>query len=141
MTITEYRKAYVQCELEYLKDKTNTRAVTRQNELLRECKERQLFTLNKDFTQLEHETMYLQDEDKLSKLILIFNYYDDRQKQYAIIPKSLYNNKYIPDTTTKRVPKPLQHKNTSLRGYEMPLQDLANILNLRTSLEIDNRVM
>jgi len=134
MTLVEYRRAYTQCEIRYLNDKSDTNAVAEQNKLLRDCKKLTLFTLHKDFTQLEHETMYLLNNSTTrAKLKQVYNYYEEREKHQAIIPKSLYNNSYIPKTTTKRTPKEIKERlpEVSLRGYEMPLIDLANILNLK----------
>ncbi len=134
MTIDEYKRAYTQCEIRYLNDKSDTEAVTKQSELIRASREQALFKLHIEFTQLEYETMYLLNNEE-SKLLLkrVFNYYEPRAKHLAIIPKSIYSNKYIENTKTKRTPLELRQQtpNTSLRGYEMPLRDLANILNLK----------
>ena len=161
MTIVEYRREYAQCELRFINDSNDTEAVTRQCQLLKECKARTLHTLHKYFTQLEHELMLeVTDQAKRKILIQVFNYYDNKHKYRAIIPKSIFKNNHIlphpPEATyydikdkeipqfkkfiTKQVPNELREStNSSARGYEIPLQDLANILNLETAQNIEDR--
>ncbi len=87
------------------------------------------FRANTHYTELYLLTQYIPHK----KLDIIFAHFDDKEKHEAIIPKSFYTNRYIQNTTTKMLPKPL--KRHGARGYAIPLQQLADILATQTSLE------
>lgn len=98
------------------------------NDLRKDFKLHYHYTLVRNFSELHLLTYYIEDTKALEQ---VFSYYDNRDKTYAIIPKSLYTNKYIHDTRTKQVPKDL--KRFGARGYEILLQDFAYILHRTTS--------
>jgi len=115
-------------------------------ELAKEHKAIHSFTPNTYYTELYLLTQYIPRQE----LQQVFNYFDSRDKTFAIIPKSLYNSRYILNKLvnkkelnpkpllTKRLPQELKKYGT--RGYSFLLENLADILAQETSRAYDNRM-
>ena len=128
-------------------DLTELKRITRQsNELIKEHKAIHSFTPNSNYTELYLLTQYIPRQE----LQQVFNYFDNRDKTFAIIPKSLYNSRYILNKLANKKepnPKPLltklipeELKKYGTRGYSFSLENLADILAQETSRAYDNRM-
>ena len=132
MTTYEYSRAIA--ELEYQRVVEIPRKIAR---LAKDCNTFTMIPPKTHFRELEYQVMHIK-QAKQQELEIIFNFFDERDKPRAIIPKNLFPIPEIEQATTKQVPIKLrQLTNSSARGFEIQLDSFATILQLQTSKEVD----
>jgi len=165
MTLSEYQSVIIHLSYELYKAEQRqdpAEIVALQSQLsyiIKELKHYHGFTMSRETGELIIFTCDI-PKDKLFK---VFNYYDARDKNVAIVPKSLYKiqplNRYVelpraykrkndisPNQIKKhhikRVPQPLkaQFPECSSKGYSITLPKLALILNTETSFHYNLRM-
>ena len=104
-------------------------------QLTKDCKQDFSFTLNENTREIIMFTkeIFINRKEELQQ---VFNYYDSRNKSFALVPKSLY--KIYPDKVqVKQLPKELRtHKDIAYgaRGFEITMDNLSMIMEQDTYL-------